>query len=96
MNAIDQSKRDVNRELHVGQQRPGIFVVRLDGRRLFCQRELHTNQAIHMTVGDVMNNLPHRPAFGPIRRVELSVSEIGNCGAHAIRQPGDGIDRGGA
>ena len=83
----------LDRQLHVGQQRPGVFVVRLDRRRFFRQRELDANQPVHVAVGDVVNDLPHRPAFGPIRCVELLVGEIGDGGPHAVWQAGNGIDR---
>ena len=53
--------------LRVSKLRPRRLVVRLDGWVVFRQRQLGAYQSVHVTVGDVMNDLPDCPAFRPIR-----------------------------
>lgn len=73
VNAFENSERNVNRKLAVGKFRPKVFVILPDQRIVFGHRQFETAQRIDVRIGDVMNRLPHRPAFGTMARVKLFV-----------------------
>src|ERR1700690_715333 len=62
----------------IGQLRPPILHVGLDGRPVFGQRELESHVRVHVAVGEVMDHLPNRPAAFAISCVELRVGESAN------------------
>src|SRR6266516_5169846 len=55
----------------LGRLRPILLFVCLDRRRILRQPQLKTDVRVHMTIGDVMGDLAHRPPAGPVRRIEL-------------------------
>ena len=66
-------QRDGDRHLHIGQRREFLLVVCRDERVFFRQRQLEANERVHVTVRDVMHDLPDRPASRTIRSIELRV-----------------------
>ncbi len=50
---------------------PGGFVVGLDGGFVLCQRELEADVAVHVAVGEVVDDLAYRPTAFAIGGVEL-------------------------
>jgi len=95
MKRIEQRDRRLHRRLRrIGQFGPRRFFVRLDRRVVLRQRELEAGIGVQVTVGHVMDDLPHRPAFRTIRRVELRVGQPGHRGAKLRRSFGNGVDRG--
>src|SRR5439155_25552252 len=51
--------------------RPAVFGVGLDCRLVLGERQLETHVRIHVTVGDVMRDLAHRPSTFAIGRFQL-------------------------
>jgi replicative DNA helicase len=86
MQTFDNFQRMFNRQKAVRQFRPAVFVIWSNGRHVFGQSQFKTNERIKMTVRDVMNGLPHRPASGTIRRVEMLVRQIFNCRFYFLRK----------
>src|SRR5438477_12798980 len=59
---FQQGQRDFNgRYPAVGQFRPAVLSIRLDSGFIFCQSELEADVAVQMAVGNVVNDLAHRP-----------------------------------
>src|SRR5690349_15704085 len=71
-------------ERHISKVCPCLLVIRLDGRLIFSERKFGADESVHVTVGQVMHNLPHGPSAGPIRRIEL----LGRESAHSFTQLG--------
>ena len=63
-----------------GSSRPVGFIVGLDLRLIFGERQFEADVGVQVTVGHVMHELPHRPSFRPIRRVELLLVQAVNRG----------------
>ena len=53
---------------------------------------LIADQRVHVAVGHVMNHLTHRPALGPVRRIQLCVAQVGHRLAEARREAFDRVD----
>ena len=51
---------------------PGVFIVRLDGGRIFCEREADSGDCIHVRIGDVVDELADRPSAVAVWGVELA------------------------
>lgn len=78
------------------EHRPRFLVVRLDRRGVFRQSPLESDVRVHVTVGHVVHDLPNGPTVGPVGRVELSIIETLNRGAHVGGRGGNGVDGGAA
>ena len=96
MEAFEEVERGLDWKMAVGQLRKRVLVIRLDGRSLFRQRELHAKEPVHVAIRDVMHELAHRPSARTIGRVELSVGEAAHRGAQARGQFSDRVDGGAA
>ncbi len=81
---VEQVERQRHRRpagvFHLG---PELFRIRLDGRVVFAQGELHARVGVHVAVGGVVDDLAHRPAVGAVGRVELRVGQPGAGEPHA-------------
>jgi hypothetical protein len=62
--------------LHIACFCPQVFVVRLDGWRLFCVTQLEPAIRIDVAVGHVVHHLVHCPAAIAVRRVNLVFIQI--------------------
>src|SRR5262249_3585520 len=60
----------------VFQRDPSAFVIRLNGRSVFRQRQLEADIGVDVAVGQVMHNLPDGPVS--VARVELLLGQAGN------------------
>ena len=93
VHVLEQRERRVDRSrTRVFELCPFRFFVWLDRRMLFGQRELESDERIHMTVWHVVHDLSYRPAVGAIGRIELSIIEPGYGSAEMLRCLGDGVD----
>src|SRR5688500_3168720 len=57
--------------LGIGKLRPRRFIVCLDGRLVFGERQLDARVRVHVAVGQVVHHLLHRPAARPVRCLDL-------------------------
>ena len=55
---------------------PALFLVRLDNRSVFSNRQFHSDIGIHMAVCQVVNNLSGCPAILAVRFVEFTTFEF--------------------
>ena len=85
MQAVEDLDRDSRIELHVGELGPFGFVVRLDRRLVFGQRQPKADERVHVTVGDVMHDLAGRPAAVAIGLIEPGA---GHRGLELAREAG--------
>src|SRR5882762_7392277 len=93
MNVLDNRQRDIRRQLLIGEIRPEMFRVRLDGRIVLAKAELESNKPIHVAIGHVVDDLARGPASGAVRGIELSFGEalnsrakFGGCFSYLIEQ----------
>ena len=63
-----------------------LLVVGLRRRIVFGHAQPHPDARVHVAVGDVMHDLPHRPAAVAIRRVELFRRQAADGGADVGRK----------
>src|SRR5215831_5189890 len=68
----DGERRFDGRGFRVGEFSPKGLLISLDRRLILGERQLEAHERIHVTVSDMMNKLPDRPAARAIRCVELS------------------------
>jgi hypothetical protein len=74
MERVDQRKGDANRQQEaVGQLCPCGLIVRLDRRPILSEGKFAANVGIGVAIGDVMDELTHRPPAFAIGCVELHV-----------------------
>src|SRR5256885_1057200 len=66
----EQVERHSNWRRCLRRLRPVLLLVGLDRRLVFGQTKLEAHIRIQVTVGQMMRNLPHRPAAGTVWRVE--------------------------
>src|SRR5688572_26850821 len=72
MKRVEQIERHIDRHLlRVRELCPCSLVVWLDRGLVLSQAELEANVGVHVTVGDVMDDLLHRPATRPVSSFEL-------------------------
>src|SRR4051812_38764615 len=94
MNAVDDSQRNVDRQLAVAKLGPAIFVIRNDGRRLvLSKRKLEPLVRIDVTIRNMMNRLTNRPSAWSIRRVELLVTQVVYRCRNIFRQVRNYLDK---
>ena len=73
----------------VGEFGPLGFLVGLDRRLVFGEREPQADEGVHVAVGDVVDDLADGPAAFAIGRVELRVVEAADGRAQFRRRCGD-------
>src|SRR5262249_49018270 len=73
----------------VGQGGPAALVVGFDRRPVFGQGPLEADVAIHVAVGEVVDDLPDGPV--PVAGIELFLGQAG----HGLAQGGRGLGDGG-
>jgi hypothetical protein len=72
--------------LRVGEFGPAVFGIRLNHGFVLCEGKLKSDVGVQMAVGDVVRDLAHGPALGPVGRVELLVGKaIYTCAQMARR-----------
>ena len=54
---------------------PRIFLVRLDRRVVFGERQLEAREGVHVALGHVVHHLPDRPAALAVRRFNLRLAQ---------------------
>ena len=97
MERVDELERDLSGELAaIGEVGPGGYVVGIDGGPIFSERELETDQADAVAVGDVMDELADGPAAFAIGGVELGWGESVDGGAEVLGQQAQSLDVSGA
>ena len=97
MQSVEQRQRDVHWPAPpILELRPSRFVVRLDGRLVFGEREFEAHVTVHVAVRDVVHHLARRPSARPVRCVELRRLESGHRFSHLGRQPCDVVYKPGA
>ena len=55
---------------------PQLFFIRFYNRSVFGNRQFHTNISVDMAVGEVMHDLPYRPAMLTIGFVKCTLTEF--------------------
>lgn len=91
--ALEERQRGLDRRgAHIREFSPAGFVVRFDGRLVFGQCELEPDERVQMAVGNVMHDLPDRPATVSVRRLELLFVETVHDLAQMRRCRGDFVD----
>jgi hypothetical protein len=90
MQAVEDLNRDAWIKAHVRQFRPCGFVVRFDRRLVLGQRQPKADERVHMTVGDVVDDLASRPAAVAIGLIEPGA---GHRRLELARETGDGGDK---
>jgi hypothetical protein len=91
--ALDEVEGGVYRgSARVVELGPEFFVVALDHRPFFSEGEARADVGIHVTVGNVVDELADGPAAFTVGRVELGVAEAVGGGAEILRQGSDGSD----
>src|SRR5258706_935509 len=93
VDTVDNGQGNVRGQLLVGEIRPEVFQVGLDGWVVFGEAEFEANESVHVAIGDVVNDLSGRPAAVPVGRVELGVSEALDGGAEFSRGLGYLIEK---
>src|SRR5216683_2334855 len=71
MQAFHKLQRPLHGSRDVVQLRPGRFIVWFDRRPVFGQRKLDADDGVHMTVRDVVHNLPQSPPTLAVRCAQL-------------------------
>ena len=89
---IDERERNIDREFGVGKIRPCLLIIRLHQWLCFGERKFEADVGVHVTVGDVMNELADCPTLGTIRRIELLIGESVYRGAEFVGNCGDALD----
>lgn len=73
---LQQLQRNLDwRGHHIAQPPPRRLVVGLDQRLVVRQRQFEPHVAVHVAVGNMMNDLANRPSSFPVRRIKLSVTQ---------------------
>src|SRR5919112_1014161 len=73
---------------HIRELGPAGFVIGLDHRLVFGQRQLHPGIRIQMTVGNVVHHLTDSPALVSVWDVQLGGCQVGDCGSEGARSGG--------
>src|SRR5260221_7413786 len=93
MQGVEQGQRNFDRSCFcVGQMRPAILIVGLDGRLFFGERETQTDVGVEVAVRNVMDNLPDGPAAVAVRSIELRLREAVYRCAQLGRSFRDGLN----
>src|SRR5438067_13564808 len=91
---LEQDERRLNsRESRVRELCPALLVIRFNGRLIFRECQFGTNERVHVAVGNMMRDLPHRPSARTIRRIKLLRRESAQSLAHSGRNLLDCVDR---
>jgi len=86
MKRIQQRQGDLHRSgLRVGQLRPTILGVGLDGRVVFGEGEFEAHVGVYMAVRDMVHDLAHGPAVGAVGSVKLFFRKPFHRSAHIGR-----------
>ena len=70
----------------ISQLGPTLLIIGLDDRLLLGKRPLEADIAVQVAVGDVVGDLPKRPASRAVRRVELLFGQPAESRTHLLRQ----------
>jgi len=73
---------------------PGVFVVGLDGGRVFGEGEFDAKEGVHVGVGDVVDELADGPAAVAVGGSELRVVEVVDGVAEVVGELGEDGDGG--
>src|SRR5882672_1941240 len=76
----------------IGQHGPTRFVIGLNRRVALRERQFEAHICVHMTVGEMVDHLPYRPAIGTIWSIELLVSQAGDSFGQLFWDARDLID----
>ncbi len=74
VDVFDDCERVFDGERGVGQLRPGLFVVGLDGGVVLSEAKPKTDECVHVGVGDVVDELADGPAVFAIWSVDLALA----------------------
>src|ERR1700693_5934524 len=76
MQAFEQPQRHFHwSRPRVRKLSPPVLCIWFDGRLFLSERQLEARVAVEVTVGNMVDHLPHRPTLGPVRRVELCIGK---------------------
>lgn len=89
VDVFDDGERSVDGEAGVRQQRPGLFVVGLDGGLVLGESPTEAQEGIHVRIGDVVDELAQGPAAFAIGNVELVAIEGGEGGLELLGEVAD-------
>ena len=93
MKRIQQRQGDLHRSgLRVGQLRPTILGVGLDGRVVFGEGEFEAHVGVYMAVRDMVHDLAHGPAVGAVGGVQLGVGKVFDGGAQTLGEKAQRLD----
>jgi len=95
MNAGEDSQRESDGAVRVGERGPCLFVVAGDDGRVLGEGEADADEGVHMAVGDVVDELADGPSAVAVGRVDLGVGESGGGVLDRGGQSFDGCDRSG-
>ena len=97
MQSVHERQRKIDRRAsRIGEFRPELFVIGLDRRFVFRHRQPKARIAVHVAIGEMMDDLPHRPTLGAIGRVQLRIRQPAHGLPQALRCFCDVADPGGA
>ncbi len=89
VDVFDDGERGFDGECGIGEKRPGVLVIRLDGGLVFGEGEAEADEGIHVRIGDVVDELTDGPAAVAIGGIEICLPEGVKCGFEKLGQIAD-------